>query len=233
MQAERRCADTEFEVRAKADGTGGTTYVIEGHGAVFERLSQNLGGFVEEIAPTAFDRTLGDTPDTRALINHDASLLLGRTRSGTMRISKDSTGILYEVDSPDTSYARDLLVSMERKDITQSSFGFYVMRNGDEWGQTEEGFPKRTLTAVSIHNGDMSPVTYPAYEDTDSGLAGRAYRSLAAARDIDPELVRAAAEAGKLSDLILGEEIEDVVDLDAIRSANAPLYALLDLRRRG
>lgn len=228
--SERRCAPTEFEVRAKQDGTGGSKYVIEGHGAVFNRLSQNLGGFVERVAPDAFKRTLGDNPDTRALINHDPSLLLGRSRSGTLRLSTDDTGLHYEIDAPDTGYARDLLVSMERGDLTHSSFGFFVRE--DEWDETEQGMPLRTLTAVSIHNGDVSPVTYPAYEDTDSGVAGRAFQSLAEARSLDVDTIRAAAEAGTLRDLILGET-EQAGDLGETRSsALAIARARLDLVRR-
>lgn len=226
--SERRCAPTEFEVRAKQDGTGGTKYVIEGHAATFNRLSKNLGGFVEDVAPTAFDRTLGDNPDTRALLNHDPNLILGRTRSGTLRLAKDSTGLPYEIDSPDTTYARDLVVSMERKDITQSSFGFYVV--GEEWGMTSEGFPKRTLTAVSIHDGDVSPVTYPAYDDSDAGLAGRAFRSLAAMKGVDASLVEAAAADGTLGALILDEI--DTRDLDEIRSRAAARRRALDLLER-
>lgn len=228
--SERRCVPTQFEIRAKQDGTGGTKYVIEGHGAVFNRLSQNLGGFVEQVDPGAFKRTLGDNPDTRGLINHDPSLLLGRTRSGTLRLSVDSVGLPYEIDSPDTQYARDLIVSMERGDIDQSSFAFYVMPNGDEWDQTEQGMPLRTLTALSIHNGDVSPVTYPAYEDADSGLAGRAFASLAEARSLDVAAIRAAAESGTLCDLISGAT--DAEDLGATRSAAyAERARLLDLRQ--
>jgi HK97 family phage prohead protease len=226
--SERRCVPTQFEIRAKQDGTGSTKYVIEGHGAVFNRLSQNLGGFVEQVDPGAFKRTLGDNPDARGLINHDPSLLLGRTRSGTMRLSTDNIGLAYEIDSPDTQYARDLIVSMERGDIDQSSFAFYVMPNGDEWGQTDQGMPLRTLTALSIHNGDVSPVTYPAYEDANSGIAGRAFSSLAEARGLDVAAVRAAAETGLLADLISGV-VEPALaeDLGATRSA-----AFADRRRQ-
>lgn len=228
--SERRCVPTQFEIRAKQDGTGGTSYVIEGHGAVFERLSQNLGGFVEQVDPGAFKRTLGDNPDTRGLINHDPSLLLGRTRSGTLRLSVDSIGLAYEIDAPDTQYARDLIVSMQRSDIDQSSFAFYVMPNGDEWSQTEQGMPLRTLTALSIHNGDVSPVTYPAYEDADSGTAGRAFASLAEARSLDVDTIRTAAESGTLGDLISGAI--DAVDLGATRSAaHAERTRLLDLHK--
>lgn len=222
--SERRSAPTEFEIRARKGDPAGV--VVEGHAAVFERLSQNLGGFVEQIAPTAFDRSLGDNPDVRALINHDPSMLLGRTRSGTLRLSKDSSGLFYEIDLPDRQDARDLRVSMDRGDITHSSFAFFVMRDGDEWSETEQGMPLRTLTAVSIHNGDVSPVTYPAYEDTDSGVAGRAYKSLAEARSLDVAAVREAAESGTLRDLISGvNDAAEAEDLGATRSAAAAARA--------
>ena len=133
--------------------------------------------------------------------------------------------------APDTTYARDLITSLERKDITQSSFGFYVMPNGDSWSQTEDGFPLRTLTAVSIHNGDVSPVTYPAYEAADSGLSGRAFRSLATARGIDIADVQRAAESGHLADLISGD-LTDPEDLGETRSSGiAVARARLDLMR--
>ena len=225
---ERRWMPTEFEVRRKE--TGGV--VVEGHGAVFMRKSQNLGGFREQVADTAFDRTLGDNPDVRALINHDPSALLGRTRSGTLRLAKDTVGLHYEIDMPDRQDARDLLVSMERKDLTQSSFGFYVVTGGDTWSEDEDGFPLRTLTAVSLHNGDVSPVTYPAYEDSDSGIAGRALRSLAEFRGLSVEDVQAAADAGGLRDIILGAAPEEVVDLGQTRSAIAIARARLTLAER-
>lgn len=227
--SERRCAPTEFEVRARQGDTDGV--VVEGHAAVFNKLSRNLGGFVEQIDPKAFDRSLGDNPDVRALINHDSSALLGRTRSGTLRLSKDSTGLAYEIDMPDRQDARDLLVSMERGDITHSSFAFFVMRNGDDWTETEEGTLLRTLTAVSIHNGDVSPVTYPAYEDTDTGVADRAYQSLAEARSLDLDAVRAAAAAGDLRTLISGDNSTET-DLGSTRSALAIARARLALRQR-
>lgn len=227
--SERRSAPTEFEVRAsKGDSKG---VMVVGHAAMFGRMSQNLGGFVECIAECAFDRSLGDNPDVRALINHDPSMLLGRTRSGTLRVSKDDMGLHYEIDMPDRNDARDLLVSMDRGDISHSSFAFRVMPGGDEWSLTEDDFPLRTLMAVSIHNGDVSPVTYPAYEDTDSGVAGRAYKSLAEARSMDLAQIRELAESGGLRGLIAGEVVE-VPDLREARSGLAIARARLSLMRR-
>jgi uncharacterized protein len=221
---ERRYAPTEFEVRQQPTGSA----VITGHAAVFNRYSRNLGGFMEQIDPAAFDKTLSDDPDVRALINHDPTHLLGRTRSGTLRLSKDNIGLHYEVDVPDRSDARDLLVSMERGDITQSSFAFFMV--DDEWGQTDSEFPLRTVTSASLHNGDVSPVTYPAYEDADSGVADRALKSLAEVRSLDLEQVRQAAADGSLSRIIAGEPDED----DEQRQPHSPLLiarARLELLR--
>lgn len=227
MHAERRFAPTEFEIRQHA--TGGA--VISGHAAVFNRLSRNLGGFVEQIDPAAFDKTLADSPDVRALINHDPSHLLGRTRSGTLRLSKDDEGLFYEVDVPDRSDARDLLVSMERGDITQSSFAFFMV--GDDWGKTDQDFPLRTVTAASIHNGDVSPVTYPAYEDADSGVADRALLSLAETRGVDFDAIRRAAADGTLGHIISGDDQPAEDEQRATHSSSLAIArARLDLSRR-
>lgn len=138
--------------------------LIRGHAAVFDKLSENLGGFREIIARGAFDEVLEN--DVRALIGHRDELILGRTSAKTLRIGVDAEGLTYEIDPPDTSYARDLLVSLERGDIRESSFGFSIARDGDTWTEDEDGRLVRTITKVS-RLYDVSPVTFPAYPDTD------------------------------------------------------------------
>lgn len=182
---------TEFELRARP--TGGV--IVEGHAAVFNSVSRNLGGFVEVVAPGAFRDTIR-AADVRALFNHDSNLILGRTTAGTLRLSEDREGLAYEIDVPDTTAGRDLQVSMERRDITQSSFGFNIPAGGDSWSQTNDGYPLRTLNRASLDDGDISPVTYPAYTTTDSGLA-RALRSLAD----DDHTIDALVEAAKANTL--------------------------------
>lgn len=199
---ERRWFNTDLEVRQAP--TGGIT--LEGHAAVFNKISRNLGGFVEQIATGAFDQTLSDNPDTRALFNHDPSLILGRTVAGTVRLSTDVSGLYYEIDVPDTTVGRDLTISIERGDITQSSFGFYV--NRDAWTQTNDGYPLRTLEQVDLNDGDVSPVTYPAYPQTDSGLA-EAVRSLAEVRGLSVHDAVEAAKAGTLSTFLHPSEDDD------------------------
>lgn len=161
------------ERRAEGDAP-----LIRGHAAVFNSMSENLGGFREIIAPGAFDGVLAD--DVRGLFNHDESLILGRTTAKTLRISVDAEGLVYEIDPPETQYARDLLVSLGRGDVTQSSFAFRIAPDGDRWDENDDGVLVRTITRIG-RLYDVSPVTYPAYPDTDS--AKRALSEYQAGRE--------------------------------------------------
>ena len=125
-------------------------------------MSEDLGGFREIIAPGAFDDVLEN--DVRALINHDGNLILARTTSGTLALSTDEKGLRYEFEIPESSYGKDLAVSMKRGDITQSSFAFTVA--DDSW-ETRDGMDVRTINKVK-RLFDVSPVTYPAYPDADN-----------------------------------------------------------------
>jgi|15BtaG_2_1085339.scaffolds.fasta_scaffold12649_2 hypothetical protein len=148
-----------IDTRTEKRDDGSTT--ITGHAAVFNQMSSDLGGFREIIAPDAFSNVLND--DVRALVNHDPNLLLGRTTSGTLRLEQTEKGLQYSFDVPDTTYGRDLVISMERGDITQSSFAFTI--EDDSWETTEDG-EVRTINKVK-QLYDCSPVTYPAYPTSD------------------------------------------------------------------
>ena len=154
---EKRYFDIDTRTEKRDDGS--TT--ITGHAAVFNQLSSDLGGFREIIAENAFSDVLND--DVRALVNHDPNLLLGRTTSGTLRLEQTDEGLQYSFDVPDTTYGRDLIISMERGDITQSSFAFTI--EDDSWETTEDG-EVRTINKVK-QLYDCSCVTYPAYPDAD------------------------------------------------------------------
>ena len=160
MKIETRVFSNDaIETRSEGDKT-----IVRGHAAVFNKRSENLGGFVEIIAPGAFDDVMDD--DVRALFNHDANLILGRSKSGTLAMSIDDTGLAYEIDLPDTQAGRDLDVSMKRGDVDQSSFAFSV--KDDEW-EDKDGQYIRTIKKVD-RLFDVSPVTYPAYPDADAGV---------------------------------------------------------------
>lgn len=138
--------------------------VIRGHAAVFNQLSEPLGGFREQIASGAFAEAL-QTDDIRALWNHNPDHILGRNMAKTLTLSEDARGLAIEIIPPDTQIARDLMTSMKRGDVTQMSFGFSVRPNGENWAKDDEGRYIRTLTRVRLY--DVSPVTYPAYPQTD------------------------------------------------------------------
>jgi len=134
---------------------------IRGHAAVFGQLSEDLGGFREQVAKGAFAKTLKEA-DVRALWNHDSNFVLGRNKAGTLTLSEDKDGLSVEIDPPDTTWARDLLTSMERGDVDQMSFGFRVVK--EEWDDTDKANVVRTLSEVELF--DVSPVTSPASPQT-------------------------------------------------------------------
>ena len=171
--------------------------VIEGHAAVFNQKA-DIFGFTEEVAPGAFRDSIG-TDDIRALFNHDSNFVLGRNRSKTLELTEDERGLFISNIPPETQWARDLLVSIERGDINQMSFGFRTL--DDAWA-TVDGVPHRTLKRVQLF--DVSPVTFPAYPQTDVGVAMRSMGQWLKQEGKDPEvtaIIQAAAEALAAADV--------------------------------
>lgn len=164
MEIERRVVTfDDIKLEKREDGAR----KIIGHAAVFNQLSEDLGGFREQISAGAFaDAIKGD--DVRALFNHNPDFILGRNLAGTLRLKEDSRGLAIEIDPPDTQVARDLMVSMERGDVSQMSFGFSVRPNGQSWAKDDTGQVVRTLTKVRLF--DVSPVVYPAYPQTNVAM---------------------------------------------------------------
>lgn len=157
--AERRFLPSA-ELQVQAEGEGPARLV--GYAALFNRRSEVLfGSFVEVIAPGAFGPALKGA-DVRCLWNHDSSYVLGRTRSGTLRVEEDELGLRMEVTPPDVQWARDLMASIERGDVDQMSFGFRVAR--DEWQEQGDLLVRTILEIEELY--EVSPVTFPAYPDT-------------------------------------------------------------------
>ncbi len=151
---------SNLEIRKKEDGSA----TLEGFAAVFNKRSEKLGwGFFEVVAETAFDTVLGSS-DCRSLFNHDENLILGREAANTLRLEKRDEGLWMSVDLPDTQYARDLQVSVDRGDITSQSFAFIVKTDSWEYNR-DNGEETRTIWEVK-ELLDVSPVTFPAYTDT-------------------------------------------------------------------
>lgn len=150
-------AYTRFRTELRASITGDTLY---GHAAVFGVMARMPTGY-EQLDTTAFDKVLAsDETDVRAFVNHDHRLLLGRQSAGTLRLGVDDEALAFEVDLPDTSYARDLRILVDRGDLNGASFGF--IPGDDRWTRAPDGRQLRTHTSVA-ELVDVSAVTFPAY----------------------------------------------------------------------
>lgn len=172
-----------FGVESRSEVKKGRKLV--GYASVFEQ-GADLRSHIEIIGTTAFKRVLDD-PDTdvRALYNHDPKDLLGRQRSGTLRLGTDSTGLEYEIDLPNTQLGRDVEELAERGDLTGASFGF--IPDEDEWETRSGGKRIRRHTSVKALV-DVSPVTFPAYGGATAVLRSMQFGELVSARS---QIIRA------------------------------------------
>ncbi len=153
-----RSLQTELKTRAEPDGQD---MYIEGYFAVFNRQTELWPGAYEEVAPGAFDETLGN--DIRALINHDTTLVLGRNKAGTLELKVDSYGLWGRVKiNPNDTDAVNLYERVKRGDVDQCSFGFNITSEETDW--RDDGTVKWTITGIDLH--EVSVCTFPAYEET-------------------------------------------------------------------
>lgn len=199
---ERRWAAVDrAEVRSvNEDGS----FDFEGHAAVFDSLSEDLGfpglgSFHETIKRGAFKDVLDD--DVRFLFNHDPNLVLARSTSGTLELAEDPKGLLATANVAPTSYAQDIRVLLDRGDISQMSFGFFV--GEDEWHEDSDGNVTRTIHRFA-ELFDVSVVTFPAYPETDA--VARALRKLDRGESLADEEQRAIVPLLRPYSAELGEE---------------------------
>ncbi len=159
MEIETRSLMQAPELRAEGNQ-------VAGFAVRYNSETVIAGAFREKFAPGAFTEAIKG--DVRALFNHEDGKVLGRTKSGTLKLREDQEGLSYELDLPDTTVGRDLKVSMQRGDIDGSSFGFTVKR--EQWDDTGD-LPLRTVLEAGLR--EVSPVPYPAYEDSMIALRSR------------------------------------------------------------
>ena len=136
---------------------------VHGYAAIFDAVSEDLGGFREKIAPGAFADVLD--ADVRALLNHDPDQLLGRTKSGTLRLEEDPRGLRFELDLPDSPIGENVRAAVGRGDLDGASFRFLVGR--ESW----EGDLRTVETVEELH--DVTLATHPAYPATSVELRTR------------------------------------------------------------
>lgn len=166
----------EFQITEEEDAAPR----LSGHIAIFDVWSADLGGFIARIRPGAFSRVLASQGDIVAIWNHEAGLPLGRLSNGTLKLEEDNRGLAFDVTPPDTTWAKDRLVSVGRGDVKGSSFAFIVGKGNDEWDESGD-ITRRTINEFE-EILEVSPgVTFPAFPQ-----AGTALLSLDAWREEHP-----------------------------------------------
>lgn len=179
----------ELEWRQAENGRS-DDYTLRGHAAVFNRLSDDLGGFRELLEPGAFRAALRGSPDVRLLFNHDPNFVLARTSAGSLELREDGTGLHVWARVAPLTWVADLRASMQRGDIDQMSFAFTLRDGGDDWAVADDGTVVRTIRADGVDTlFDVSVVTFPAYPQTDAAM-----------REL-----RHAVDSGRLPADVLGE----------------------------
>lgn len=158
----------EIRFIAELRAAEGDELALVGYAAKFNSESKDLGGFRETVAPGAFTRSIADNADVKCAFNHDANRVLGRTKSGTLKLEQDTIGLKFRCELDATSQLhRDVYASVKRGDIDECSFAFMVGKDGQRWemkGADEAAYPLRTLLDVDLK--DVAVVTYPAYNTT-------------------------------------------------------------------
>ncbi len=211
--------------------TDGKPSKITGYAAVYYNASDpgtefvmcRYGSFslVERLMPGCFDRAVRED-DVRGYYNHDRSAILGRTKSGTLRLSTDAKGLRYEIDPPDTQLARDLLESLKRGDITGSSFAFDYQETSTVDQRLPDGTEREIIEVRSVILYDVGPVTEPAYASTTSEARAQARKANGGGLGWTPEAMRRHVE--KLE--------ADLLDLDRRLARNAPHLSRRSRRER-
>ena len=163
MKPEIRMLEVDVAEMRVEEGAAGPK--ITGYAAVFNRRSQDLGGFLEVIRPGAFRKVI-ESADIRALFNHDPNFVLGRIKSNTLNLEENTKGLRFEVSPPDSQMIKDLVLEpIKRGDIDGCSFSFRVSVNGEKWQKVNDEMMLREVLEVSDMR-DVGPVTYPAYLNT-------------------------------------------------------------------
>ncbi len=171
----------ELRVLPGADGP----LKIVGYVARFNSLSEDLGGFREIIMPGAFTASLKKN-DMRSFFNHNPDYVIGRQSAGTASFREDQIGLYMEAIPPDTQWARDLLKSIERGDISGQSFAFRLLDpEKDQTWEEKKGVMTRTLLRIDVR--EAGPVSMPAYTATDVSVALRSMEEFRSNLSSEPD----------------------------------------------
>jgi HK97 family phage prohead protease len=166
---ERRIFAAQYEVRAKANGTGGTRYELDGYASTYDQsyeMYDMFGDYTEVVRAGAGEKTLSESPDVVLVFNHDG-MPMARTKAGNLTLSEDTTGLHMNAPSlnGDQCIVRDVVAGIQDGTLDEMSFAFRVTRQ--EWSPD---WMQRDITEYSLHRGDVSVVTYGANPTTSVAL---------------------------------------------------------------
>lgn len=162
--AERRFITPEIQMEERGEDDNKTRH-IQGYAAVFNTRTSIGGYWEEEIMPGAFDDI--DNDDVRALFNHNPNYILARSGSGTLTLRVDEKGLFYSFPVSGRSFSQDLADAVASGDVAESSFAFTVRE--EKWIERDGDIPLRQIFKMK-RTYDVSPVTFPAYQDTTVGM---------------------------------------------------------------
>lgn len=203
-------------VKRSADNPGR----ISGLAAPFNSLSEPILDFREIIRPGAFRKTLRENKNQiKSLWNHDSNLVLGAVRSKTLSLRETDRGLEVEIIPPPTTWAMDAMISMDRGDVSQMSFGFETVK--DEWTKSDSGENLRTLIEVRLF--EVSPVAFPAYNQTEVGLRDLLEGAGVEVRKLETALIRIKSGRADNEDRIfLGQMAQRLVEPSKRESIGDP-----------
>lgn len=171
----RQTREIAADLKTRSEESGEP--VIEGYFAVFNDIYEMFPGATETIAPGSFTKTISD--DIRALINHDTTLVLGRTAAHTLELSQDERGLFGRIRiNPNDTDAMNLYARVKRGDVSQCSIGFEITEEDTEY--RDDGSVRWTIKEVKLY--EVSCCTFPAYENTGISARKRDLEALQAKR---------------------------------------------------
>lgn len=148
------------------------TRKIQGTAVVFNQRSEDLGGFIEEIEPTAFDGV--DTSDVVLLYNHNTGDVLARTSANTLLLNVDGSGVHFEAEIPKTTLGNDTMTNLENRNVQGMSFGFTIA--DDDWQEQPDGSLLHIVRKIGkLYELSLTP--FPAYKETDVAVSQRSMKN--------------------------------------------------------
>lgn len=174
VKIERRFIPIEEEADLRIESLNEKPHIV-GYAVKWGRRSKPIAGLFQEVFERGAFLGVLQARDTSAIRDHNPTMVLGRMAAGTLALYEDETGLRYDIDPPNTSYAHDLLESIRRRDVAGASVGFWATKDGVGWteAKNKDEYPVRTVRRVA-GMPEISITAFPAYPDSEASLRSTA-----------------------------------------------------------